>query len=211
MACDDEEPWTYYEIDECPLASDCDPGNFKKWKPWGSTPAEVRAKVVDHLLRSGVHSKSRAAFPTEETFESHATLLVAKCEVHERVWRPGKKQKKEDKRSNEQPISRSELQWMIQNSLDKANSTRLAGAAASSSGAMEATRTLPEKLMAFAESAQRCCRNARSAARLSEAAAGSFNEQAEVFEQASSEIVSFLSSEMHQPSAAAAAAAAFGL
>ena len=57
-------------------------------------------------------------------------------------------------------------------------------------------RTVQEVFSDFANNALRCARNARNGARISEAAAGAFLEQAEVFENSAQEIMNFLT---HHP------------
>ncbi len=187
----DEETWTYYEIEVCPCAAECNEANFRNWKPWGSTPEDAKQKVLDHLLRSGVHAESRKDMSEEEAKE-YFTALVEGCEVHERQW----KQKKKTRWTNDSADSaRREVQTMMQTGVHRPVSPpRRRRPSGSSSSIMAAPhqRTLQEVLTDFAENASRCARNARNAARLSEAAAGSFNEQAEVFEMAANDIMHFL-------------------
>ena len=39
----------------CPLAAECREKNFKQWKCWGADLAACKARVMDHLVGSGVH------------------------------------------------------------------------------------------------------------------------------------------------------------
>eukprot|EP00959_Pyramimonas_sp_CCMP1952_P247045 5163462-Pyramimonas_sp.AAC.1 len=181
MAAEDDA-WVYYEIDACPCASECNETNFKNWKPWGSTPEEARQKVVDHLMRSGVHAQSRGDM-TDGVAKDYFIALVDGCEVHERQWKQQKKKRKAaDSVDLEVQVSRQEVQRMMQTGLHRPVSPPRRRGGSSGSGSIVAAphqRTVQEVFSDFADNAARCGRNARNAARLSEAAAGSFNEQAE--------------------------------
>jgi len=50
--------YTYFEIEECPLAYECNEKNFNTWKVWGSTPNAARERCVAHLLGCGHHKEA---------------------------------------------------------------------------------------------------------------------------------------------------------
>ena len=71
--------YKYYEIEKCPLANECSQANFPNYKFWGFTHAEVKERVVQHLLGSGLH-KERGR--EREYYEK----LVQGCKVVEKDW-----------------------------------------------------------------------------------------------------------------------------
>ena len=90
MAAEDE--CVYYEIEACPLAHECNEGNFKNCKAWGSTREEAKQKVLNHLLRSGLHADARKEMGVAEA-KAHFAVFVDLCEIVERTWYTKKKRK----------------------------------------------------------------------------------------------------------------------
>ena len=74
MAAEDE--CVYYEIEACPLAHECNEGNFKNCKAWGSTREEAKQKVLNHLLRSGLHADARKEMGVVEAKAHFAVFVV---------------------------------------------------------------------------------------------------------------------------------------
>ena len=126
---------------------------------------------------------------SEDDAKDYSTALVDGCEVHERHWWQ-KKKKAADCADSSRQGSRADVQRMMQTGVRKP----ISPPRPKPCGIVPAThqRTVQEVFSDFADNAARCGRNARNAARLSEAAAGSLNEQAEVFENAANDILRFL-------------------
>jgi len=70
---------SYWKCNKCPLAEECNPENFKSWKPWGFTQHDCRTKVLHHLRGSGLH---REAAQQDDREEEYMTMAEC-CELEE--------------------------------------------------------------------------------------------------------------------------------
>ena len=177
----------YYYVLECPLASECNRDNFKKWKVWGETPAGAREKLLAHLCSCGLHS-------AHETVEGERTDMykelcekakVDEMECNESPAKGGKKRKKKpaDDEAAAAECQRPAGKPVILRPGD-GSAGRLAVALPPRSSytgdAMMSMSTTEMKM--FHEQAERAHKAAVNAYRLSAAAATAFADQATIFQ-----------------------------
>ena len=174
--------YTYFEIDECPLADECTQAHFANAKCWGHTQAEARDRVMAHLLGSGLHQAYRRK---RKDYEK----LVEGCTVKEKDWptEPAPKARRHaqpysDKREAPKGagVPRSPPQ-----AVDQAPAQQPIAASSQSVTLLrpspKACSMPPQEYKTIIDACARACQAAKHAQRLSAAAANMFAEEAMVF------------------------------